>query len=470
MEEYIKYVSDLINEESPERTKKFIEYVYKKLSTEFEEHLMNIFTVKENEINQLQLYVPNASVNKLYEYTLNLDLPTDIKTVEVSGLCVEVHGLEIKQIEGTSSYIIKGTPKQAGTFNIIVRYKFESLLKNKEYIERNIQIIINPDPRDLWKNIPVDWGNMPEPKYMKEDTECEYILAPSLSDGTPQKDIVAASKRGRSHAQEGKPRDDHFKLKHMDNGWYIISVADGAGSAKFSREGSQIACNTVVDYCQSQLIDNKKFEENIECYNEFKNDSESEARKIVGDDIYKIVGTAAFKAQQAINKEANRQNLPAKMYATTLLLSICKKFSFGWFVASFWVGDGAICLFDKKSRTAKLLGIPDEGEYAGQTRFLTMPEIFKDATALYQRLRFNIVDDFTALFLMTDGVSDPMFETDANLNNYDKWETLWDRLANDKDNPVHLVDDNKESAIELLNWLDFWSPGNHDDRTIAILY
>lgn len=46
-----------------------------------------------------------------------------------------------------------------------------------------------------------------------------------------------------------------------------------------------------------------------------------------------------------------------------------------------------------------------------------MPEIFKDATALYQRLRFYIVDDFTALFLMSDGVSDPKFETDANLNN-----------------------------------------------------
>jgi hypothetical protein len=30
----------------------------------------------------------------------------------------------------------------------------------------------------------------------------------------------------------------------------------------------------------------------------------------------------------------------------------------------------------------------------------------------------------------------------------------------------------KRSSIKekLLNWLDFWSPGNHDDRTIAILY
>ena len=96
-----------------------------------------------------------------------------------------------------------------------------------------------------------------------------------------------------------------------------------------------------------------------------------------------------------------------------------------------------------------------------------MSEIFKDATPLYQRLRFNIVDDFTALFLMSDGVSDPKFETDANLNNPDKWDALWDDL---KENGVELTDDNEASKDQLLEWLDFWSPGNHDDRTIAILY
>ena len=37
----------------------------------------------------------------------------------------------------------------------------------------------------------------------------------------------------------------------------------------------------------------------------------------------------------------------------------------------------------------------------------------------------RIVPDFTALFLMTDGVSDPKFETDANLKSYDKWNELW---------------------------------------------
>ena len=155
-----------------------------------------------------------------------------------------------------------------------------------------------------------------------------------------------------------------------------------------------------------------------------------------------------------------------KNYATTLLLAVCKRFDFGWFVASFWVGDGAMCIYDQECQYFKLLGTPDEGEFAGQTRFLTMPEIFRDATSFYGRLKFSIEEDFTALLLMTDGVSDPMFETDANLNKIEKWDALWKNITQE----VDLSDDNSESQYQLLKWLDFWSQGNHDDRTIAILY
>ena len=85
-----------------------------------------------------------------------------------------------------------------------------------------------------------------------------------------------------------------------------------------------------------------------------------------------------------------------------------------------------------------------------------------------------VVPDFTALFLMTDGVSDPMFETDKNLNDFAKWEEFYNTLKKgfpeDEIAGVNLSDDNEESKNELLKWLDFWSPGNHDDRTIAILY
>ena len=55
------------------------------------------------------------------------------------------------------------------------------------------------------------------------------------------KKIVIASKRGRSHAHEGSARDDHFACQKLFNDWQIVALADGAGSAKFARQGSKLA-------------------------------------------------------------------------------------------------------------------------------------------------------------------------------------------------------------------------------------
>jgi hypothetical protein len=118
-----------------------------------------------------------------------------------------------------------------------------------------------------------------------------------------------------------------------------------------------------------------------------------------------------------------------------------------------------------------LLGVPDSGEFAGQTRFLTMQEIFADG-AYVNRIRFKVVPDFTALILMTDGITDPKFQTDANLRNIAIWQELWQDLnGNNEDGcKVDFKEAPDKAKAALMNWLDFWSPGNHDDRTIAILY
>lgn len=480
-----KALQTLIGDNSDKKAEGFFCFLSDKLWGLYNDYLMDKVKMAESEI-VWNLNMPNAKENQTYSQTVDMPVIsseklTGVKIIldNVSGLEQNTHGMQLTVAPDRMSFSITGTPTldffrkdgsmAQSTFDLTLQYHFDGMEMptDRPVLERKIPFVINQDPRKLWRNLPVDWDNMPEPTYRKEDTQAEYVKVEALADGTPQKDIVAASKRGRSHAQEAKPRDDHFKLSHMDNGWYIMAVADGAGSAKFSREGARIACNEVTDFCKLQLMDCRLFEDAIKQYNEHKTESESNARKSVGDFIYNIVGTAAFKAHKGINAEAALRGMQPKQYATTLLLAICKRFDFGWFIASFWVGDGAICLYDKRGHTAKILGVPDEGEYAGQTRFLTMPEIFKDATSLYQRLRFNIVDDFTALFLMTDGVSDPKFETDANLNNPDRWDALWNDL---KENGVELTDDNEATKDQLLNWLDFWSPGNHDDRTIAILY
>jgi hypothetical protein len=65
---------------------------------------------------------------------------------------------------------------------------------------------------------------------------------------------------------------------------------------------------------------------------------------------------------------------------------------------------------------------------------------------------------------MTDGISDAKFETDARLSRYQEWDALWEDLTQQVD--LQAVDAPKQ----LLAWLDFWSQGNHDDRTLALIY
>lgn len=438
----------------------FEAYILKKQWEVYNKDRMDKALVIKNKIDALPLSFPNGTVGK--DYRVEFSLPSEY-VIDYYLEDIEEIGLQQDVSQDTGNCILFGTPQEAGSFSFRLCYHHKGYVKGMPVLERKFTIAINPDPKSLWKNIPTS----KDIEYYQPDFECEYVKVESVN-GVPQKDIVVASQRGRSHAHEGNPRDDHYGVKHLDkSGWYIMAVADGAGSAKYSRKGSTIACETAVRHCEQFFADEKNvhdFEEYITTYNAERND---EYKKMLGDYIYRLVGSAAFSGYKAIESEAlNHNNTPIKYYATTLLLAVCKRFDFGWFVASFWVGDGAMCIYDKDRQYFKILGTPDEGEFAGQTRFLTMQEIFKDATSFYGRLKFSIEKDFTALMLMTDGVSDPKFETDANLNKIEKWNELYEDITKE----VDLSDDNVESQYQLLKWLDFWSQGNHDDRTIAILY
>ncbi|MDR2621991.1 MAG: protein phosphatase 2C domain-containing protein [Dysgonamonadaceae bacterium] len=413
----------------------------------------------------------NGKVGK--EYDIDFDFEkldfADIAEISFDGL--EKIGVRYFPEEKK----IKGIPTEAGDHKVTMKFKRKDWTEGKPILQREVVFIINPDPKSLWKNIPT-----PEDiEYYKPDSDKAFLKIESKIESKclglkkteiARKDMVAASQRGRSHAIEGKPRDDDFAL-YFDNEteWYVMVVADGAGSAPFSRRGSQIACTTAKDICSKHLAKDGISDVLDLAINEYYKESLEKNRS----DLYKtlhseVLAKAAWEAYSNIYNEAAEKQRKPKEYATTLLLSICKKFDFGWFVGAFWVGDGGIGIYRKEPQELKVLGEPDGGEFAGQTRFLTMPEIFSDRV----RTRFEIVEDFTAVILMSDGVTDPKFETDANLNRIEKWNELWDDLnGNNEDNlKIDFSDDNEQTAEQLLKWLDFWSKGNHDDRTIAILF
>ena len=430
--------------------RQFLNWLIARRWAEFKEDRMNQRILIENDIRALAIHLPNGTVGK--EYTCSFRLPLDRLTVVALDGASEL-GLTLAMAED-GSCTLKGTPAVSGDFTLDLRYLTVS---GEPVSTLRLPVAFNPDPRSLWVSQPVP-ANI---EFPKQDEACAYVCVPEY-EGRPQKDIVAASKRGRSHAQDAKPRDDDFRVSfNPQNGWYVLAVADGAGSARYSREGSRIACEVTGEYCTQWLADKGcLLEDELSAY---AADKGRATLQPVVEKVHDVLFKAATEAYKAILKRKDESDgAVLKDFSTTLLLAICRRFDFGWFVASFGVGDGAIAIYDKDAETVRLLNEPDGGEFAGQTRFLTMESIFRDRN----RLRMSIVPDFTALMLMTDGISDPFFETDANLSRKEKWDALWQSITKE----VDLSDDNTEAATQLLSWLDCWSPGHHDDRTIAILH
>lgn len=389
---------------------------------------------------------PFKNAKKGEAYTCVFTLPSGVQIHKIDGL--ESAGLNwCKGGNDFREVLIKGIPPVAGEFELQIIYSgsgFRGLNKKKSYT-----LQINPDPRELWRDIPCD----PAIEYPKPDKDAAEIEGAGAR-------LLAASRRGRSHAHTGLPRDDDFAIGE-NNGWNILIVADGAGSAEFSRRGSKIACRSALEFCLEKSAPGGKLDEFfIENAANFATDADllAAARKTV----YETLPGAAFAAHSSIGAEAKEHGRAAKMYATTLLLVMAKKYAAGWVILSWQVGDGAmaaLCRVDGEL-AATLLAEPDEGEYGGQTRFITMKDMF-EPNELMRRIRVDLARDLESIVLMTDGISDAWFATLANLRDPAKWRDFWQELqpALDSESP----------AESLLEWLNFWSQGNHDDRTLALL-
>lgn len=387
---------------------------------------------------------PFVNAKKGEPYKISFRLPDQVVKFNFVGL--ERLGLALQRDEADPRCcVISGIPTQSGSYELPLLYIWRGWLQREKFLQRKFSLLINPDPKELWENIPSDQTA----EYARPDLAFEKLVCgPAL--------LWGASRRGRSHAHEGKPRDDSFALACY-NDWKMIAVADGAGSAEFSRKGAEIACSASLEACQAALAENAELErifQELEV-NQDPATWKGAARKLA----YHILPGAAFAAHKAIRREAESAARDMRSYATTLLLAIARKFPAGWAILSFQVGDGAMGMFTDGN--VELLAQPDEGEYSGQTRFITMNEIFDSSQELMRRLRIDFVPDLRGLLLMTDGVSDAWFQTDAGLADSGLWKKLWEELL------AVLTGTDPEAGI--LDWLNFWSRGNHDDRTAAIM-
>jgi len=343
-------------------------------------------------------------------------------------------------------------PSQAGEHILTLELQHPEF-QGRPALQKTIAVTVNPDPDSLWLNKASD----PSVPYYKTDTDSIEVV-------TPVARILAASQRGRSHAHEGSCRDDEFLVRFDDaTGWHLLTAADGAGSAKFSRQGSLIACTKAIEHMGNWLA---KESENLTAATSHYLSSSEPEQKHLRNSAYAWLGGAAFEALKAIKAEAESREPAATVrdFHTTLLLAAAKLTPSGWLILTFSVGDGGIASVSADGMPVCLC-TPDSGDFSGQTVFLTSPGVLRSGEDVASRIHIQLSNDLFALFLLTDGITDPKFPTEASFVDKGEWAALLQEL----DEKVKFGEAGDGAQQRLLSWLSFRSPGNHDDRTIVVL-
>ena len=435
--------------------------------------ILNNWKIKNRiiDITKQQIILPNASIDKPYSTKLDIEKHNlqDVIISDIQGLAET--GLKFDP----TTLIIDGTPIISGDFKIKIMYRLQIESENSDLNEKVIPLLILVDPKSLWKNLPSNKDDI----YWKEDNV-------SICEKLGEKKIVASSKRGRSHQNVGSFRDDDFNFKYFEKtGWSVVCVADGAGSYPLSRKGSQIACNSVVEYYEVNLESEKQkeLEAKIFAYGICKDENlKKEVEGLVAQNLYQAVLYAHNKIKEHADAtfisnpdlfNNPKFKSPFDYYHSTLLFTLLKKYEFGYVILTFEVGDCPGAVMNKDRTKTTMLNWLDVGEFGGGTRFVTQPDIFHSTDQpMISRFNFTIIDDFSFLFLMSDGIYDPKFEVEANLQKNEKWvEFLADLEGNNEDGiKIDFNAENTDIANQLEKWVDFWSKGNHDDRTLAIIF
>lgn len=413
------------------------------ISSETEKNRLEIESVfRRSKYEDIKFQVENARVGQHYQSRISVISQHDVNQLTFKSESFKFPDPSFYFDEATQR--VHGEPQQADS----IEFSFQFIVDGET---RSAQCRLNviADPRSLWKVIEPESGQ----KFSKSH------LDQALIDAVDYK-LIAASRRGRSHEHAGLFRDDDFSITLIENTpWSVLTVADGAGSAQYSREGSRIAVeiveNEFKNYLNPHTIDSLIAD--LEKWQVGRQDAETvEVAKKLNEQFHHVYYEIYKSIINQIKLQAEQTGANTKDFSTTLLVAVVCKLADKTFISTFSVGDGAIAVYSENN--VRLMNVPDGGEYAGQTKFLDL----SIATEFPNRLKIGCFKDTHAIMLMTDGISDPKFETDAGLSNFDKWQSLYREL-----DPL-LQNDAADTA--LLEWMHFFTAGHHDDRTMAVLW
>ncbi len=212
--------------------------------------------------------------------------------------------------------------------------------------------------------------------------------------------------------------------------YFITLCSDGAGSAKRSREGAELACRIVCDMIKKDIAE-KPLEEVF---------------------IQKEVIHWVHEAIMEIRHKAYEENLIPREFACTLVgvvtgpkKSVC-----------FQLGDGAIVLI--KNNAFGMVFLPYSGEYVNATFTLT------DVNGL-ENLKIEFLDEYLEQFaLFTDGIQPLALNFALKVPHPPFFEPMLGYMRNPKAfNPATINDD-----LAKFLGMDKVNERTEDDKTLIL--
>ena len=257
--------------------------------------------------------------------------------------------------------------------------------------------------------------------------------------------LAAASVRGKLHAHRGGWREDAYRhgvANAADGTYSVVVVSDGAGSAPLSRVGSNLLCQTALDFLCAQLSQSAPLA--------------GDSKELIERNLPLLRGVlveAARLALQKIRDEAAQRAAKISDFACTLLILVRREWNGQQLCAALQSGDGAIALWNE-DETLTLLGEADHGQQSGETRFITSNGMEAELPA---RVKFSIRPHLRATMVMTDGIADDYFPETQRLP--ELFHTV-----------LPLVEGAPGVGAALLDWIDYEKKGSADDRALVVCW
>lgn len=260
--------------------------------------------------------------------------------------------------------------------------------------------------------------------------------------------LLLASRRGRLHAHRGEHREDAGTVLPCEHGW-CAAVADGAGSAHYSRLGAAIAVHAVTRALRELLQAPPRA-----------------ADVLPATGLHTALLTAASNVQQAMQAFADRTGCAPRALRTTLLVAALHHDAIGLLQ----VGDGGIIWLHDDGRTSQPMQ-GDAGEFSGE-----VAHFLPDAGALARLQQSVLVQPAAgcaAVLLASDGVEDPWYPLPRHA------AALYQQLQHGVSSehataagvsPAHTttVLHAPDPVRALIEWLSFEKRGENDDRTLCV--